>query len=181
MRQRSTFILLPIVIVMILASGCTEKNTPQEPKCGIENCHGLDITCGSSVPDACTEIYMFGDRCRQYVICVMIEEECRLLENERFDTCRLCIEKCKVDFVDDISKAFECESRCPQSPTTSETYCRLDEDCTCGVHINTRDCFYGNKDYVDTKDQCPDFCTGIAGNLKIVCIDNECRQTMTTQ
>jgi len=47
--------LLPVIIFVVAVSGCTQQ------KCGIENCHGLDITCGSDVPDACTEIYMIGD------------------------------------------------------------------------------------------------------------------------
>jgi len=59
---------------------------------------------------------------------------------------------------------------------SSELYCRQDTDCACGVHINTGDCFFGNKNYVNIKEQCPDFCTGIAGHLKIKCIDNECKQ-----
>jgi len=59
---------------------------------------------------------------------------------------------------------------------TSERYCIKDEDCSCGVHITTRNCFYGNKRYVDPSQQCPDFCTGIAGHLTIKCIKNECKQ-----
>lgn len=61
----------------------------------------------------------------------------------------------------------------------SEKYCEQDTDCVCGVHINTEDCFYGNKNYVNTKQQCPDFCTGITGTLRIECIDNECTQVST--
>jgi hypothetical protein len=53
----------------------------------------------------------------------------------------------------------------PQNP---ESYCKQDSDCACGVHVTTGECFYGNEDYVDTSRQCPDFCTGIAGNLEII-------------
>ena len=59
----------------------------------------------------------------------------------------------------------------------NDKYCETDGDCACGVHINTGDCFYGNKNYVNTLQQCPDFCSGIAGDLIIKCIDNECKQT----
>ena len=57
----------------------------------------------------------------------------------------------------------------------AERYCAQDADCACGVSKATGDCFYGNKLYVDTTRQCPDFCTGIAGNLILKCVDNECR------
>ena len=59
---------------------------------------------------------------------------------------------------------------------TNEKYCLADADCACGVHIKSRICFYGNKDYVDTSEQCPDFCNGIAAHLIIKCINNECAQ-----
>ncbi|MEM7825116.1 MAG: hypothetical protein QXO27_04045 [Candidatus Aenigmatarchaeota archaeon] len=55
-----------------------------------------------------------------------------------------------------------------------EKYCEQDTDCDCGRHKTTGECFYGNKNYVNTTKQCPDFCTGIAGNLKIICKNNEC-------
>jgi len=59
---------------------------------------------------------------------------------------------------------------------SSEKFCSADSDCVCGVHIKTGACFYGNKNFVDTSKQCPDFCTGIAGNFEIKCIDGECKQ-----
>ena len=55
-----------------------------------------------------------------------------------------------------------------------ETYCRQDSDCACGTHISTEDCFAGNKAFVDTESQCPDYCTGIAGNLETRCVESEC-------
>ncbi len=60
-----------------------------------------------------------------------------------------------------------------------EKSCVSNEDCACGVHINTGDCFVGNKAYVNTEKQCPDFCTGIAGNLGTVCSNSKC-QTLNT-
>ncbi len=61
----------------------------------------------------------------------------------------------------------------------AEKYCEKDGDCACGRHTMTGNCFYGNADYVDTSRQCPDFCTGIAGNLRIVCVNDECKQITT--
>jgi len=60
-----------------------------------------------------------------------------------------------------------------------DKYCELDEDCACGINIDNHQCFYGNIDYVDEGVQCPDFCTGIAGNLAVRCIDNQCQQIKT--
>lgn len=61
-----------------------------------------------------------------------------------------------------------------------EKYCETDEDCACGRHTTTGNCFYGNVNYVNTTSQCPDFCTGIAGNFRIGCVKNECKQVRTT-
>jgi hypothetical protein len=57
-----------------------------------------------------------------------------------------------------------------------EKSCGTDADCACGVSIETGDCFYGNRDFVDTSSQCPDFCNGIAANLEIVCSNGICAQ-----
>ncbi|MBW3019573.1 hypothetical protein KY329_05310 [Candidatus Woesearchaeota archaeon] len=59
-------------------------------------------------------------------------------------------------------------------------FCNVDADCTCGGLVKqTGDCFIGNKLYqsmhVDTSKQCPDFCTGIAGNLEVKCVDQVCK------
>jgi len=62
-----------------------------------------------------------------------------------------------------------------------QKYCNNDSDCACGVNIKTRDCFLGNKKYVDTTKQCPDFCGGIAGNLTIKCMNNFCKQVSSTE
>ncbi|MDD5171684.1 MAG: DUF333 domain-containing protein [Candidatus ainarchaeum sp.] len=59
---------------------------------------------------------------------------------------------------------------------TNPTYCAENSDCACGVHKTTRQCFYGNKDYVDVSQQCPDFCNGIAAHLQIKCVQNRCLQ-----
>jgi hypothetical protein len=58
----------------------------------------------------------------------------------------------------------------------SEKQCSTNSDCACGVSIKTNDCFFGNKNFVNTSVQCPDFCNGIAANLEIRCISNECVQ-----
>lgn len=165
---------------IISGVGEVKRGDSSEKKCGIENCHGLDITCGSNVPDACTEEYLIGDGCRRYARCEILNGRCQLVESEMFEKCKSCVEKCLKDFKDEGSKAFECESECITGEKTSENYCETDDDCACGLHVNTGECLYGNKKHVNTTRQCPDFCTGIAGNLEIKCIDNTCQQTTTT-
>lgn len=84
----------------------------EEGKCGIENCHGLDITCGPNIPEVCTMEYAFGDGCRQYASCQIINGECQLIKSEKFEECKSCVEKCLQDFKEDIIKASECEGEC---------------------------------------------------------------------
>lgn len=55
--------------------------------------------------------------------------------------------------------------------------CNRDTDCACGVKIGTTECFFGNRKYVNTLIQCPDFCSGIDGKMKIKCVNNICIQT----
>jgi len=55
-------------------------------------------------------------------------------------------------------------------------FCEADSDCGCGVLKDTRECFYGQKEFVDAAEQCPDFCNGIAAHLEIKCIKNQCTQ-----
>lgn len=54
--------------------------------------------------------------------------------------------------------------------------CTEDSDCACGAHINTGECFIGLKELVniDSVKQCPDFCSGIEGNLVVRCENNRC-------
>lgn len=70
---------------------------------------------------------------------------------------------------------FYLDGKC--SDVVDQQYCNIDKDCACGLHTETGECFYGNVNYVDASEHCPDFCNGIAGNLVIKCIDNICTQT----
>jgi len=77
-------------------------------------------------------------------------------------------------------KSNKCES---VRKNKSETSCTKDEDCACGVHITTGECFTGNKNYVDTDPSkvCPDFCGGFAGNFITKCVENKCGQIDATR
>ncbi|MGV8169276.1 MAG: DUF333 domain-containing protein [Candidatus Nanoarchaeia archaeon] len=59
--------------------------------------------------------------------------------------------------------------------------CIIDSDCACGVSMATGSCAMGNKKYINEKEQCPDFCSGIAGNFETKCIQNVCTQVNINQ
>ena len=80
-----------------------------EEKCGLENCHGLEFTCGPNVPEFCTEVYKLGDFCRQHAICEVINGQCQLVPNEKLGKCRICVNKC---FGLESDAAWQCESKC---------------------------------------------------------------------
>jgi hypothetical protein len=73
-------------------------------------------------------------------------------------------------------QTFESKTLCENAANDSEKSCSIDSDCACGKHKTTRECFVGNKKYVNTTEQCPDFCTGIGGNFETKCIDNKCKK-----
>jgi len=83
---------------------------------------------------------------------------------------------------------FGCSSMIPAEQAIPDTSagtdylkCAVDSDCICdGIDRLTGKCYLGNKDYydknVDTSKDCPDFCTGIAANLVVKCVDSKCIQ-----
>ena len=90
-----------------------DKLPPQAAaKCGIESCHGLDITCGPNIPEACDTMYTPSDGCRQYASCQTTDGQCKLEKTPKFDSCKACVEKCAKDFPNDPSKGYDCESGC---------------------------------------------------------------------
>lgn len=114
-------IVLVIVLATLLIINKRNVSTPWIPpnnepqnseKCGIENCHGLNITCGPNVPDACTEVYQLGDGCRKYAKCENVGEKCQLQRDKKFDECKACAEKCNQDFKNNAEAAFRCEANC---------------------------------------------------------------------
>lgn len=87
-----------------------------------------------------------------------------------------------------------CTSQSPSVPNVSKSsqglqghsriadplWCQVDDDCACGgIDKNTGECFVGNlayqREFVDVSHQCPDFCSGIAGNLVTKCVNNKCQ------
>jgi hypothetical protein len=82
------------------------------PICALENCHGLDINCGSNPPDVCTEIYMVGDKCLKYAKCGIKDGKCQQILNSQFTQCKACVQACINANENDNIKLFECEGKC---------------------------------------------------------------------
>ena len=87
-------------------------SSPQQGKCMMTNCHGLDITCGPSGPMACTMEYRLGDTCRSHASCKEVAGTCQVAYDSKFETCKSCIELCEKQHSNDPEKAFTCESLC---------------------------------------------------------------------
>ena len=98
-------------IFILIMTFVLPVKTHAAEKCGIENCHGLDITCGPNVPEVCTEMYGLGDFCRAFVRCEIVNGKCEVVKNPQFDNCRSCVEKCSQDN-SYPPKVFECEAEC---------------------------------------------------------------------
>jgi hypothetical protein len=96
------------------AAGDDAKKPADSGVCGIESCHGMDIVCGSKVPEACTAVYMLGDGCRQFAKCEITGGKCKIAPSDKFDQCKACVQKCEIDFSKDSMKMFECEYNCQQ-------------------------------------------------------------------
>lgn len=89
-----------------------EKLSSDTSKCGLENCHGLDIECGPNIAETCTEMYQLGDKCREFARCKIIDGVCQQEQSDLFDSCKSCVEKCINDLPDDIEGSFQCEIEC---------------------------------------------------------------------
>jgi hypothetical protein len=129
MKSRKLLLLLGIIAplavgIVVFAWNTYEIQISERPvkplkppfsslgKCGVENCHGLEITCGPNIPEICDTMGALSDNCRQYAHCQVIGEECQLVKDTKFDECKSCIEKCEKDFINDPIKVFDCGGKC---------------------------------------------------------------------
>jgi len=101
------------------------------------------------------------------------------LEGAKISVTQRDIEKCMegeaIPSIPDMPQIPEL----PQAPSqANKRYCQTNDDCVCGIDKETGECAVGNKTYIDTSKQCPDFCTGFGGQFKIVCKDNQCLQVL---
>lgn len=77
----------------------------------------------------------------------------------------------------DLKKCFSSQNNQPPFPLSKfkdKLYCESDNDCACGVDKETGECAFGNKEYILEIKQCPDFCSGVGGNMRIKCVNNTC-------
>ncbi len=91
----------------------TPNNKPQPDKpCGLETCHGLDVSCGPDIAEMCTEMYMAGDGCLQFVHCGYVNGQCTQIDTARFEQCAACVQRCEQLNPDDPTQFFQCENAC---------------------------------------------------------------------
>ena len=103
--MKKIYVFIFVLVFLLPVKAYTDE------KCGIENCHGLDVTCGPQVPEVCTEMYGLGDFCRSYARCEIINGKCEIVKNPQFESCRACVQKCSKDN-SYPPKVFECEAEC---------------------------------------------------------------------
>lgn len=73
-------------------------------------------------------------------------------------------------------QTFETRGACQSALNSdAEKRCNQDSDCACGVSKATGECAVGSTEDIDTSQQCPDFCTGIAGNFETRCVQRQCK------
>lgn len=127
---RPVCLLLLLTIVMIFCAGCTNSTPPVETAtptptatetptpvptaaaCGIENCHGLTITCGSNIATACTAELNADDHCRQYASCQVVSGSCQLVKETKYDKCVSCVNSCKNSFINNPNQVLDCAQSC---------------------------------------------------------------------
>jgi hypothetical protein len=113
-------IVFILIFIFIITSGLATSGKAnhllheETSSCGMENCHGLDIICGSKVPEACTMLYQLGDFCREFARCEVVEGECRLTSDPRFEACKTCIDTCTNTNTGNLPQQFACEQECRQ-------------------------------------------------------------------
>lgn len=113
-------ILVALGAVFILTSTATDKNpVPQGPnppdlqiKCGIQECHGPNYTCGDNVPDACDGMYTTADFCRQFISCQVVEGKCQTIAPE-LAQCATCVKQCSGDEI--LDDEADCVQKCVEN------------------------------------------------------------------
>lgn len=82
------------------------------PNCQVENCHGLEVSCGPKSTKSCTTMYAFGDRCRRLVKCQIKGGKCQKVESQKFFDCRDCVNACQEKYGGNYSQLYDCEGKC---------------------------------------------------------------------
>lgn len=133
MKNRYLFVISGILVLAALfAAGCTQTTqqqvvvttapptttetpteTPTVSACGIENCHGYTLQCGSNIATSCTSDIDAGDRCRKYASCQVVSGTCQLVkEDTRYDKCGACVQQCESTYYNNPNQLNDCADRC---------------------------------------------------------------------
>jgi len=112
--MKKLLFIITVILILALVSVFWYRN--QLPvfvsKCGLENCHGTKLTCGSNIPDVCYMSYQSGDKCRKFANCQIVNNSCQLIVLPEFDRCRSCVESCNRQYQNKPEEASACESKC---------------------------------------------------------------------
>ncbi|HIG97567.1 MAG TPA: hypothetical protein HA230_04455 [Candidatus Aenigmarchaeota archaeon] len=113
MNDRIAYVIF-IASIIVLLFLVYPRAPPKPIVCGMENCHGLSLTCGANIAQNCEMVYSFGDNCRQFVKCKVVNQTCMIAVEDRFRECINCINECAKLLETDYLKAMECEHWCTQ-------------------------------------------------------------------
>jgi hypothetical protein len=150
-------------------TGCTDNSETTDDQCvnqGTKSEGCLYTVKAGNVSRACSrDSDCIPQQCCHPTACMNKDEKkaCNVM----------CTESCEGPIDCGAGSCACVEGQCS---VESPLYCEKDSDCACGTDKETGDCAYGNEDYINEKKQCPDYCSGIAGNLEIKCIENRCSQ-----
>lgn len=106
--------LIIIVIAALIIVAIAQQFVVPSDMCGVQNCHGLQVSCGPNIPDACTQEYQLGDACRPFMKCAVTQGSCQQVEIPHYQQCRDCVEQCLQDFHGE--DRFACEANCGLIP-----------------------------------------------------------------
>lgn len=112
MIRNKWLIVIGILIIVVVASIYFWQKNKAAKICEITNCHGLDIICGQKPPGMCTAIYQLGDNCRQFTTCGIQNGKCQQIQNDKFNACKSCAQKCEQDYKNNPEKTFDCAATC---------------------------------------------------------------------
>jgi hypothetical protein len=160
--MKSVFAVV-LVLACFLLAGCVQPGPVPEPRT-------IDYSCNTASD---CEIKDIGNQCGYYPACVNKAFEPRPPELDSMVCGFPSITQCRC-----------VQSQCvgiTEGELEAETACENDNDCACGTHIETGDCFTGNKAFVNIEVQCPDFCTGIAANFETKCVQGTCKNVNILQ
>ena len=117
----NTKIILLFILSLIFLISCQANNyildnstsnvTKVEiKKCGIQECHGPDFSCGTEVREVCTLEYRLGDRCYEFVKCLIKDNSCQMEKNPKYEACKNCVYECMRN--DKSQDPIACEDSC---------------------------------------------------------------------